>query len=121
MKPDPETHKTQGDKHTNTIENFWSTFKRWYIGIYHYMSPKHLNRYTNEFGYRYNNREDKAVDKFKHVVKNSGKVRLKYEKLIGRTTSQTLDQLAEIHIKNPPAHPDSWMDNIDTDSVPVVE
>jgi transposase-like protein len=121
VKPDPESYKTDSHLHTNTIENFWSTFKRGYIGIYHYMSPKHLNRYTNEFGYRYNNREDSGVTKFHDIVKNSGKVRLKYEKLIGRTTSQTLDRLAEKYTKNPPAHPDSWMDDIDPDKAPIVE
>jgi transposase-like protein len=122
VKPDPETYKTVGDQHTNTIENFWSTFKRGYIGIYHYMSPKHLNRYTNEFGYRYNNREDSGVTKFHHVVKNSGKVRLKYEKLIGRPTTQQLQQRvdkAERDFYNNP--PVDKHDNINPDDAPIIE
>ena len=39
---------------TNTIESFWATLKRGYIGIYHYMSRKHLQRYIDEFVARFN-------------------------------------------------------------------
>lgn len=121
VKPDPETYKTDREIHTNNIENFWSTFKRGYVGIYHYMSPKHLNRYTNEFGYRYNNRESSGVLKFNDVVKNSGKVRLKYEKLIGRKTSQSLDQLAQTGLNNPLPPAIDPRDLINPDNSPVID
>ncbi len=44
----------RGDVHTNGVESFWSMLKRGYKGIYHKMSPKHLDRYVQEFAGRHN-------------------------------------------------------------------
>ncbi len=43
----------RGNVHTNGIESFWALLKRGYYGVYHYMSPKHLQRYLDEFSVRY--------------------------------------------------------------------
>jgi transposase-like protein len=47
---------TIGPVHTNSIENFWSLFKRGLTGQFHQVSRKHLERYLNEFSYRFNGR-----------------------------------------------------------------
>ena len=39
----------RGDVHTNGVESFWSMFKRAKKGTFHKLSPKHLNRYVQEF------------------------------------------------------------------------
>ncbi len=52
----------RGDIHTNTIEGFFSIFKRGMKGIYQHCSKEHLPRYLAEFDFRYNNRVKLGVD-----------------------------------------------------------
>lgn len=52
-----ETYVIKGtDIHTNTIEGFWSIFKRGVAGVYTHISPKYLRNYADEYGFRYGNR-----------------------------------------------------------------
>jgi transposase-like protein len=69
--------------HTNNIEGYWSLLKRGIIGIYHQVSPKHLQRYCDEFAARYNTRKIADNERFELSVKNS-EGRLKYNELIGK-------------------------------------
>ncbi len=52
----------RGSVHTNTIEGFFSIFKRGIYGTYQHVSSQHLGRYTTEFDFRYNNRAALGVD-----------------------------------------------------------
>src|SRR5580704_4068938 len=52
----------RGDVHTNTIEGFYSIFKRGMKGVYQHCSEKHLHRYVAEFDFRYSNRIGLGVD-----------------------------------------------------------
>jgi hypothetical protein len=42
--------------HTNTVEGYYSIFKRGMKGVYQHCSEKHLHRYLAEFDFRYSNR-----------------------------------------------------------------
>lgn len=73
--------------HTQNIENFWSLFKRGIVGIYHYISPKHLQRYCEEFSARYNTRKISDPKRFNiYLSKTNG--RLKYDDLIQKSPSK---------------------------------
>jgi len=48
--------------HTNTVEGFYSVFKRGMVGIYQHCAEHHLHRYVAEFDFRYNNRIKLGVD-----------------------------------------------------------
>lgn len=56
--------------HSNSAESFWALFKRGYYGTYHQMSPKHLQRYVNEFIYRFNSRTAEVSKVFENVIGN---------------------------------------------------
>jgi transposase len=47
-----------GDVHTQTIEGFWSLFKRGLSGVYHSVSTEYLQGYIDEYSFRYNHRFD---------------------------------------------------------------
>ena len=71
----------RGDIHTNTVEGFYSVFKRGMKGVYQHCRTKHLHRYVSEFDFRCNNRIKLGVDDSARTVNAlrgiSGK-RLKY-------------------------------------------
>jgi len=70
-----------GRIHTNTIEGFWSLLKRGIVGIYHFTSRKHLQKYVDEFVFRYNTRQTTENVRFNLLLANT-QHRLKYKNLI---------------------------------------
>jgi hypothetical protein len=71
----------KGEVHTNTVENAFSLLKRAVIGTYHQLSIKHLQRYLDEFSFRFNRRDED--DRFEQTVSRmAGVAPMPYEKLI---------------------------------------
>jgi len=54
--------KSMPKVHSNTVEGFFSILKRGVYGVYQHVSEHHLNRYLNEFSFRYSNREKLGID-----------------------------------------------------------
>jgi transposase-like protein len=53
---------SRGDVHTNTLEGFFSIFKRGMVGTYQHCDVRHLPRYLAEFDFRMNNRAKLGID-----------------------------------------------------------
>jgi transposase-like protein len=72
--------------HTNTVESYFSIFKRGVIGTYHHVSAEHLKRYLGEFDFRHNERIALGVDDTERTakaIKGAGGKRLTYRQAGG--------------------------------------
>ena len=67
-----------GEIHTNSIEGAWAHLRKLIAGIYHRPSKEHLQRYLDEFEFRYNNRKRSLQSLFKQAMKQSN-VRTKHK------------------------------------------
>lgn len=72
----------RGQAHTNGMESFWSMLKRAHAGTFHKLSPKHLNRYVQEFAGRHNVRVLDTLDQMATLAAGMGGKRLMYRQLI---------------------------------------
>ncbi len=72
----------KGDAHTNGIESLWSMLKRAHKGTFHKISPKHLDRYVQEFAGRHNIREQDTIKQLASVRGGMERKRLRYRQLI---------------------------------------
>lgn len=67
--------------HTNSIEGFWGLLKRGIVGTFHYVSPQHLQRYCDEFSYKYNTRDSSNIYRFDDSLSKAEGKRIKYRQL----------------------------------------
>ena len=79
----------RGEIHTNTVEGFFSVFKRGMKGVYQHCDERHLHRYLSEFDFRYSNRvrlgvndEQRAV----RAIKGAAGKRLTYRRTSQKVT-----------------------------------
>jgi transposase-like protein len=77
----------RGPVHTNTVEGYFSVFKRGMKGVYQHCGEHHLHRYATEFNFRYSNREALGVDDTTRTVralKGAEGKRLTYKLSVGQ-------------------------------------
>ena len=58
----------RGSVHTNTIEGYFSVFKRGMKGVYQHCGKQHLHRYVAEFEFRYNNRMALGIEDSQRAI-----------------------------------------------------
>lgn len=78
----------RGPIHTNTIESYFSLFKRGLVGTYHHVAPKHLKRYVGEFDFRYNTRKESDAERTTSALKGIEGKRLTYRRPVGRLAGE---------------------------------
>jgi hypothetical protein len=69
-------------RHTNTLEGYYSIFKRGMKGVYQHCSEKHLHRYVAEFDFRYSNRSKlgiEDVERSEKAISGAAGKRLMYQ------------------------------------------
>ena len=69
----------RGKVHTNTIEGYFSIFKRGMKGVYQHCAEKHLQRYINELDFRYNTRDLDDFTRAATAIKQAEGRRLTYQ------------------------------------------
>lgn len=67
---------------TNPVESAWSHFKRGIIGVYHQISKKHMQRYADDYAFRFNNRASSPFVTFNTILGNTKDKRLTYKMLV---------------------------------------
>ncbi len=65
----------KGDIHTQNVEGLWSIIKRGIYGVYRVVSPKYLQAYVDEYGWRYNHRKH-GEEMFELLLKQIAEVKI---------------------------------------------
>jgi transposase-like protein len=74
----------KGVAHTNTVESFFGLFKRGLIGTYHHVSEAHLQRYCNEFDFRFSHRKTTDAERAQTALRQIEGKRLTYRRINGQ-------------------------------------
>lgn len=74
-------HYANGEVHVNSLEGAWSHLRKLISGTYHRPTPKHLQKYLDEFEFRYNHRSKTLGEIFKQALKQSN-IRKKHSEII---------------------------------------
>lgn len=82
----------RGQATTNGIESNWAKLDRAYMGVYCYISPKHLARYCNESAHRLNSGPGNGPDTMAKTIKNGRGKRLKWYDLIADPEEATCEE-----------------------------
>ena len=77
----------RGHVHSNGVENFWSLLKRSIKGTYVSVDPHHLNRYVSEQTFRFNERKDNDLGRFRAVLGSVAGKRMTYKDLTDHALS----------------------------------
>ena len=72
----------RGNVHTNTVEGWFALLKRGVTGTFHHVSEEHLDRYVDEFAFRYNRRDITDGERAVQAIRKVGGKRLMYKKPI---------------------------------------
>lgn len=68
-----------GRAHTNTLEGWFALLKRGVTGTFHHVSEQHLDRYVDEFAFRYNRRDISDAQRAVSAIKKISGKRLMYK------------------------------------------
>lgn len=68
-----------GNIYTNTAESWIALLKRGIVGTFHHVSEEHLNRYVDEFSFRWDNRKKTDSERFVEAIKGTEGKRLYYK------------------------------------------
>lgn len=71
----------EGFNHVNTAESFFAIFKRGIVGSFHSVSEAHLQRYADEFAFRWNHRKIDDAERANEILKASKGKRLTYRRI----------------------------------------
>ena len=74
----------RGDASTNEAESYFALLKRGIVGSFHHVSKQHLDRYCDEFSFRWNHRQASDGERTAEAIKRAEGKRLIYRDPIGK-------------------------------------